>query len=154
MQFTEHQHSLLSQLLHYNYDNFISRKSQCCLLNTNIRYIHSYCTIIMTINQQTSTVQFTEHQHSLLSQLLHYNNDNYISRPAQCSLLNINIRYFHSYCTIIMTIISADNHSEVYWTPTSLLSESLHYNKYNYNSRPAQCGLLNPNFATFRVTTL
>ena len=55
-------------------------------------------------------MQFTEHQQSLRSQLLHYNknNHNYISRPAQCSLLNTNSRYFQSYCTIIMTNISAD----------------------------------------------
>ena len=57
---------------------------------------------------------FTEYQHSLLSQLMHYKNHNYISRPAQCSLLNTSSRYFHSYCTIILKIISAGQHSAVY----------------------------------------
>ena len=58
--------------------------------------------------------------------------------------------YFQIYYTIINTIISADQHSAVYWTPTLLLSELLHYNKCNYISRPPECGLLNTKFATFK----
>jgi hypothetical protein len=54
---------------------------------------------------------------------------------------------FHSYWTKIMTIISADQHSAVYWTPTLYQQTStVQFTEHqHYISRPTQCSLLNNN---------